>query len=149
MCQSSLYNNEFDITSGIGMNISNQKPTTCLVDMLREKYGNNAPEIFKEDFLAKYFNIFEPMYRIFREEGFSPFISQYLDNWLHKEQKVKILANEKKIEVIVRGINIFLQKGLSPEGFLLAEDKSGVFHELLPDGNRFDFFNGLISKKTY
>ena len=40
-------------------------------------------------------------------------------------------------------------KGLSDDGYLLAEDEAGHKVELFPDGNSFDFFKGLIRKKTY
>ena len=33
-------NNVFDITSGIGINISNRKPTTCLEEEVKKKTGN-------------------------------------------------------------------------------------------------------------
>ena len=39
MCQSVYSNNIFDITSGIGINVSNYKPTTCLEKELEEKIG--------------------------------------------------------------------------------------------------------------
>ena len=38
--QSFYGNNVFDITSGIGINISNRKPTTCLEEEVKKKTGN-------------------------------------------------------------------------------------------------------------
>lgn len=34
LCQSTSFNNKFDIIAGIGINVSNEKPTTCLNTML-------------------------------------------------------------------------------------------------------------------
>jgi len=40
-------------------------------------------------------------------------------------------------------------KGISPlTGALLAHDEHGRMLELTPDGNRLDFFRGLVSKKV-
>ena len=36
MCQSVYTNGVFDITSGIGINISNRKPTTCIEHEVKE-----------------------------------------------------------------------------------------------------------------
>lgn len=40
-------------------------------------------------------------------------------------------------------------KGLTEEGYLLAEDDAGDRYALSPDGNRLDFFRGLIKKKLH
>lgn len=39
ICQSVYSNNVFDITSGIGINVSNDKPTTCLEKEVEKKTG--------------------------------------------------------------------------------------------------------------
>ena len=39
VCQSTYSSNAFDITSGIGINVSNNKPTTCLEKELEMKIG--------------------------------------------------------------------------------------------------------------
>ena len=44
-----------------------------------------------------------------------------------------------KTEVTVRG--------LTKTGYLLATDAAGARFELHPDGNSFDFFQGLVKKK--
>jgi biotin--protein ligase len=46
---------------------------------------------------------------------------------------------EIKTEVTVRG--------LTKSGYLLADDAFGARFELHPDGNSFDFFQGLVRKK--
>lgn len=40
-------------------------------------------------------------------------------------------------------------KGLTDEGYLLAKDGAGERYALSPDGNRLDFFQGLIKKKLH
>lgn len=38
-------------------------------------------------------------------------------------------------------------RGLSPSGFLMAQDASGASYELTPDGNSLDMMKGLIRRK--
>ena len=38
-------------------------------------------------------------------------------------------------------------RGLTKTGYLLAVDAKGASFELHPDGNSFDFFQGLVKKK--
>ena len=39
LCQSVYCNGSFDITSGIGINVSNRKPTTCIEQQVKERTG--------------------------------------------------------------------------------------------------------------
>ena len=48
ICQSAYSNGVFDITSGIGINVSNYKPTTCLEKEIEDKTG-------KRIHLSRYF----------------------------------------------------------------------------------------------
>lgn len=53
------------------------------------------------------------------------------------------LKDEKSREEDVR-VQI---RGLTPDGYLLAEDSQGERYSLSPDGNSLDFFKGLIKSK--
>ena len=39
LCHSEFCNGMFDITSGVGINVSNQSPTVCLEEKIRELTG--------------------------------------------------------------------------------------------------------------
>ena len=72
--------------------------------------------------------------------GFEPLEPAYLRQWLHTDQKVVLEeGGGAKTEVTVRG--------LTKTGYLLATDAAGARFELHPDGNSFDFFQGLDKKK--
>ena len=45
------------------------------------------------------------------------------------------------------GSGIITVTGLTPHGFLRAEDADGAAYELHPDGNSLDFFRGLVRRK--
>lgn len=54
VCQSLYSNNVFDITSGIGINVSNDKPTTCLEKEIEAKTGVRPQ-------LSRYYNYYTIM----------------------------------------------------------------------------------------
>lgn len=53
---------------GIGLNIDNQKPTTCLNSVL-QRLGYAANKLQREDIIAAFFNKFESFYDIFISQG--------------------------------------------------------------------------------
>ena len=69
----------------------------------------------------------------------NPFLSEYYSLWLHTNQKVNVLSDDKIENVIIKGIN--------DNGYLVAVTDEGKTVELIPDGNTFNFLEGLISKK--
>ena len=113
--------------------------------------------------LSSFLSIFEGMMDEFRVKGFRPFTAEYTDAWLHTGQRVMVqqpppkrgagaeggvgggtqegTAEPVRVPMIVRGIS-------ESTAALVAEDEMGRRCELYPDGNRFDFFNGLISQRT-
>eukprot|EP01027_Heterolobosea_sp_BB2_P014634 GEZU01020997.1.p1 GENE.GEZU01020997.1~~GEZU01020997.1.p1 ORF type:complete len:230 (-),score=69.45 GEZU01020997.1:79-768(-) len=145
---------KFDITTGVGINVWNEEPTTCLNALLRRVVNENTagsnttttmkPIITKESLLANFLNEFESMYATFDKHGFDPFLSDYYDNWLHTNQKV-VLQQQPEQQGSPKTVWI---QGLSPSGFLVGEDAEGQRFELHPDGNSFDFFRGMLYKKV-
>ena len=61
--------------------------------------------------------------------------------WLHTNQRVNVLSDDKMENVIIKGIN--------ENGYLVAVTDEGKTVELIPDGNTFNFLEGLISKKLW
>ncbi|KAI9895806.1 hypothetical protein PsorP6_019470 [Peronosclerospora sorghi] len=99
---------------------------------------------FWEDFLAAFCNVYEPMEKVFLEKGFEPFMTSYLARWLHIDQPVQV-ANDD--EPNGEKVLLALIKGLTSTGCLLAKGDDGSRLELYPDGNSFDFLNGLLKRK--
>lgn len=54
--------------TGIGLNVGNKKPTTCLNAVLQE-LSSVAYQFRREDILAAFFNKFETFFSLFMNEG--------------------------------------------------------------------------------
>ena len=159
LCHSSYRNGQFHVIMGVGLNVANRQPTTCVDALIQQAAKTAAGEgegaapppplpIERERLLASVMTALEPMLDRLSEEGFSPFEADYYSAWLHSEQQV-LLEEESSAggggEVQHVAVTI---KGLSPHGYLLAVGNvDGQTYELHPDGNSFDFFKGLVGKK--
>jgi len=137
LCQSQLSGDKFMVTTGVGLNVENEKPTTCLSACAKRR-------VRKEVVLAEFFNAFESIYSQFLAgadgvPSFEPFLDEYHSYWLHTGQQVEV--DDKKRIVTIQGISPI-------SGSLLASDAEGHVVELTPDGNRLDFFKGLVSKRV-
>ena len=138
LCQSVMNSKKiYNVTIGVGVNLYNSAPTTCLQNLLSEIISNER--IAKNDLLACFLNTLESHLLHLESNGFAPFLSSYLEKWMHTNQPV-FLQDEQKNVVIT---------GLTESGFLKAinMDSSQVF-ELHPDGNSLNFLTGLVSKKV-
>jgi len=138
LCQSHHQGGRFVVTTGVGLNVNNDRPTTCISALA------GAP-VQAEVLLAEFFNAFDDVYNgVFLNGGghgapsFAPLLNEYYLAWLHSGQAVT--ADEGRVECIVEGIS-------AVTGCLVARDRTGLL-ELQPDGNRLDFFNGLISRRV-
>ncbi|KAK6938455.1 LOW QUALITY PROTEIN: Biotinyl protein ligase (BPL) and lipoyl protein ligase (LPL), catalytic domain [Dillenia turbinata] len=126
--------------NGIGLNIDNEKPSTCLNAVLRELTSVTC-QLRKEDIVAAFFNQFEILFDLFQR--FETLEDLYYKMWLHSGQRVVI--QEKSEDQMVE--NVVTIQGLTSSGYLLAVGEDDQMYELHPDGNSFDFFKGLVSKK--
>ena len=68
MCVHDLYIKSFHVLAGIGLNIDNEKPTTCLNAVLRE-LSVVVYQFSREEILAAIFEKFEKFYDIFINQG--------------------------------------------------------------------------------
>jgi len=164
LCHSSFRDGQFHVIMGVGINISNRTPTTCIEELIEKKIAelakdqegaekNNFSEnyrISREALLAEVMTRLEPMLHQLAVDGFKPFESDYYEAWLHSGQRVHL---EESVEGGLGGdgnqgklVGVTV-RGLSPHGYLLAEDDAGEMYELHPDGNSLDFFKGLVRKK--
>ena len=90
--------------------------------------------------MGRFMEIWNRYFVVFSKDGLSPFLGRYYAQWLHTNQNVNVLREDNtKVSVIIKGID--------EHGFLIAVDKDGNQLELIPDGNTFNFLEGLISKK--
>jgi biotin---protein ligase len=150
LCQSSYVRsvdngNFFDVCIGLGINVSNALPTTCLNAMATAPDGDGDEThgpFTREKLLAVYLDIFETDMQEFVKNGFKPFEQEYLDSWMHSGQVLKLGAQPKlgNTECSVRIV------GLTKDGYLRVQriDNTDVEYELHPDGNRLNFLTGLI-----
>jgi len=135
--QSNSTTNTAEHFLGVGLNVSNSKPTTCINDFV------TGTKLTREAILCAFLMVLEGYLPVLEREGFKPFQSDYYALWLHTDQPItlKTVGGETKTAAI---------KGISLEtAALLAQDtQDGQMHEVWPDGNTFDFLSGLIAPKS-
>lgn len=142
LCTSSYEPKVYNICTGIGLNVDNEKPTTCLNAALQELEANSS-RLKREDILASFFNKFEVLFEIFANQGFQALEERYYNAWLHSGQRV-VVQDAHEGQSVNSVVTI---QGLTPSGYLYAVGEDGKSYELHPDGNSFDFFTGLVRRK--
>ncbi|KAF3776545.1 Biotin--protein ligase 1 [Nymphaea thermarum] len=143
LCTSTYRSKKFNVSAGIGLNLDNDMPTTCLNAAL-QKLTSGSLRLTREEILASFFSRFESLYEAFISQGFQALESLYYKYWMHSGQKVVI---EEKYSNPSPENSVVTIQGLTSSGYLLAIDDDNRKYELHPDGNSFDFFKGLIKKK--
>ncbi|XP_022863680.1 biotin--protein ligase 2-like isoform X1 [Olea europaea var. sylvestris] len=93
LCTSTYTSKKFNVSAGIGVNVSNEKPTTCLNAVI-QRLTSVAYQLQREDIMAAFFNKFENYYDIFQSQGFQALEELYYKTWLHSGQRV--IVQEKK-----------------------------------------------------
>lgn len=148
LVNTNLIDKVYHLIVGAGLNVGNESPTTSLnnvVDALNAHYGSQLEHFQPEKLLAKYLSIFNSMVERFKITGFEPFLQEYYSLWFHTNQLVT-LYDQANMKAQVMGITpdwgMLLVRELNPMG-----NPTGNIYELQPDGNSFDMFRGLISKK--
>lgn len=135
LCHSSYRDSLFCMTIGVGINLTNSNPTTCLHDIFKDA------EIRREDVVAGIVYRVDVMLPLLATNGFDQFKQAYYNAWLHSGQSVNVKDGDTFVSVRITG--------LTEQGYLLAVGQHGEHYELCPDGNSLDFFHGLIvTKKT-
>ncbi|KAK6257468.1 hypothetical protein QUC31_000927 [Theobroma cacao] len=132
LCTSTYKSKKFNVSSGVGLNVDNEKPTTCLNAVLKE-LSTTSNKFRREDIMAAFFNKFEMLYDIFLNQGFQTLEELYYRTWLHSGQRV--IVQEKNEDRIVE--NVVTIQGLTSSGYLLAIGDDYQMCELHPDGNRY------------
>ncbi|KAK9816792.1 hypothetical protein WJX72_005169 [[Myrmecia] bisecta] len=149
LCHSTYRDKAFHCTVGVGLNISNATPTTCLNTLIAAKRGQQGDQaqqsaVRREEVLAGIMNRLEVLLDVLSRDGFGPLEDEYTSLWLHTKQEVSL---EEPSDMGMQHISLTVQ-GLTSRGYLLAVDADGKQFELHPDGNSFDFFKGLVRRKV-
>ena len=150
LCTSTYSDGGFDVVVGVGINLDNAEPTTCVNDIVRRRLerdglsvdGAVQTRVSRERLLAGFMNRFEAMCAALdAHDSFETLEGAYLRQWLHTDQEVTLEEDggRGKVKLVV--------KGITGTGYLLATDSRGTRFELHPDGNILDFFKGLVRKK--
>eukprot|EP01104_Vermistella_antarctica_P010227 TRINITY_DN2709_c0_g1_i1.p1 TRINITY_DN2709_c0_g1~~TRINITY_DN2709_c0_g1_i1.p1 ORF type:complete len:510 (+),score=110.76 TRINITY_DN2709_c0_g1_i1:169-1698(+) len=140
LCQSSYFQGRFDVTIGVGINLTNDLPTTSLKHEMAKCDGEAADRLTRPKMLAEFITQFSNLMKTFGDVGFAPLQPLYLDAWMHSDQEVVVQHEDGTSSAVTI-------KGISESGFLLGIDDQGERVELHSDGNRLDFFKGLIRRK--
>ena len=134
----------FRVVAGIGINVLNSEPTTCLRDAVEARVSRSAAcAISRETLLATFCFHFEELAEELETSGFQPLVDEYLSQWMHSGQEVEVQIEDKS-EAKQRAVIV----GLSHSGYLLAKSLTTSRElELHPDGNSLDMMDGLIYTK--
>jgi biotin---protein ligase len=140
---------------GIGLNLSNNLPTTslnALLPLLNHQAKTTPPTPFTpEKLLASILVSFDTLYTRFLHTGFDDvFLQKYYSHWLHDDQVITLEAEDGMPRARIKGIT-------SDYGLLIAEELeddsagrwrgTGRMWRLQSDSNSFDFFKGLVKRK--
>ncbi|KAH7654433.1 Biotin--[methylcrotonoyl-CoA-carboxylase] ligase protein [Dioscorea alata] len=82
LCTSTYRSKKFHVCAGVGLNLDNEKPTTCLNAALKEMIPDSG-QIKREDLVAAFFNKFENLFEVFLGQGFQALEELYYQTWLH------------------------------------------------------------------
>lgn len=146
---------KYSLLLGCGVNVTNEAPTTSLATWVkilnneRDALGMpHLPPIDHEILLAKYLNELDTLLKKFLMYGPSPILPEYYKYWMHSDQIVQLLDHNS---VRAKLVGITEDYGLLIAKELIAGSNThftGNVYHLQPDGNTFDIFKGLISKKA-
>ncbi|GMN39711.1 hypothetical protein TIFTF001_008940 [Ficus carica] len=130
LCTSAYKSKKFNVSVGIGLNVDNEKPTTCLNAFLKE-LSDADYKFAREDILSTFFSKFERFFDIFIDQGFQALEELYYRTWLHSGQRVIVQEKNEDQEIE----NVVTIQGLTSSGYLLAVGDDCQMCELHPDGN--------------
>jgi biotin---protein ligase len=149
LCNSVHSDGMFCVTIGVGLNVTNKEPTTCVAALLADAAAARdasrpVPVPGREELLARIASQYEELEaRFVGDNSFDALRPAYLHHWLHSQQ---IVTLEEGVEGASRAVPVTIQ-GLTSSGYLLAVDEAGERYELHPDGNSLDWFAGLVRRK--
>ncbi|XP_028414623.1 biotin--protein ligase-like [Dendronephthya gigantea] len=142
LVNSAIFGKNVYATIGIGVNLDNSEPTSCINDMIQQhNVASNMAlrKLSREQLLARILNEMEDIVQVFQRDGPKQFLTKYYQRWLHSDAKVN-LGNESGEKVTI--------KGLDDMGYLSVVNTLNEVLSVQPDGNSFDMMRNLITIKT-
>lgn len=146
------YTTKWEVLIGIGVNCFNKDPNPCIADWVEIINSHNKPsnsleqldELNFERIAARYLNCLDSWFNHFEKFDnpaiLQSFLKRYYKHWMHSGQLVT-LADFGHAQCRIMGIS-------NDYGYLEVKDvTNGTVYQLKPDGNSFNIFEGLISKK--
>lgn len=153
--KSTIFRDQCIATIGCGINVENERPTTCVNAIIRSVLPDHRP-LSCEEVLARSLTSLEQLISKYQKEGPVQFFAFYYKYWIHGEADVKVQilpdgsegnATDKEATIVDAAI-----VGLDPDGFLRVSVKegqkmAGQIISLQPDSNSFDIIKNLIAMK--
>ena len=132
LCASTYADGAFDVVVGVGINLDNPAPTTCvnhIIEAARRDRGVDADAVpfapvTREALAARFATRFEALARVVAEtRGFEAIEAAYLNMWMHTGQEVTLIEEDEEGG---EGREVRLRiEGLTRDGYLLAKDGGG------------------------
>lgn len=147
LCEAAMNGRQdaFDVSVGVGVNVSNHAPTTCLYASRAAEGGGEGggegDEIeMREAFLAAFLTAFEELYDQFCTHGFEGRLLQsYLQTWMHTDQVVHMGSKDGPRAIV---------KGLAPNGWVrVFRTDWQAFQDLPPEDTSLDIVHNVVKKK--
>ncbi|CEP62548.1 biotin--[acetyl-CoA-carboxylase] ligase BPL1 LALA0_S05e08086g [Lachancea lanzarotensis] len=155
LVNTNFINNQYSLLLGCGLNVSHDGPTTSLnswIGILNKEREHLQmpllPEVEVEKLQALYMNNLDQIIKKFINYGADSMLSEYYKLWLHTDQIVTLTDHHNvraKLVGITKDYGLLIAKELTPG---TNTQFTGNLYHLQPDGNTFDIFKGLISKKV-
>ena len=128
LCTSTYSDGGFDVVVGVGINLDNAEPTTCVNDIVRRRLERDGlprrrcgPNEGEQGTSAGGFHeqVRGDVRRAGRDDSFETLEGAYLRQWLHTDQEVTLEEDggRGKVKLVV--------KGITGTGYLLATDSRG------------------------
>ncbi|CAI5440865.1 unnamed protein product [Caenorhabditis angaria] len=131
----------FLVQIGCGINVTNEKPTICLNDMIPAelKSGEKKIHISREKLIAETLNRFQWYLNDYETNGPSKFRQKYYEFWLHSQQEILLADFNERVQI----------RGIDDYGYLQVRSKTNPekIFSIGDDGNTFDMMKGLIRHK--
>lgn len=141
-------NGNYQMVVGIGINTTNGRPTTSLDHILSAFSARRGLPPFRiERLLARIVTRLETLYREFLRAGFTRDMEErYYAAWLHSGQEVTLEAEggvRARVVGITRDWGLLRAQEVGLDGRV-----TGRVWTLQSDENSFDFWKGLVKRKT-
>lgn len=122
---------------GIGVNVANSKPTTCLHDLIKVGSGDsNAVLPSVATVVGRTLYHLENLINRFECCGSKEIEELYTSAWMHKDQQLKVFEDGREIKCTVVGVDGF--------GYLRVLSENNEEIVLHPNGNSIDMMAGSV-----